>query len=277
MPNQDAARADEITVPLDLLLTTSATGVARRMLPDTSWSRFGLSLARQPGILGDRVGSLGRELAAIVTGESDRAPAKGDNRLHRVSDVLQHLVRMDDIEGVVGKVKRVHVGCFERNVRLVTCPRLRTSQIQRLTGDLDGGDSPRWRAHVPAQSRTGRFLPAPEDVLSDPDRGTEILRGFLPTSLSTPICTAVCWGRREARASSITSAAGPPRPCTAARIRVTPATLWSRPRTRKLPMTCSPRSAPERLSAWPSTEHSGAARAHRRRWPRWPGPFSRQR
>ena len=32
-------------VPLDLLLTTSVTGVARRMMPDRSWGRFGVNLA----------------------------------------------------------------------------------------------------------------------------------------------------------------------------------------------------------------------------------------
>jgi hypothetical protein len=48
MAGRESARADEMAVPLDLLLTTSATGVARRMMPDASWSRFGLSLASQP-------------------------------------------------------------------------------------------------------------------------------------------------------------------------------------------------------------------------------------
>lgn len=80
MSPKESARADEMAVPLDLLLTTSATGVARRMLPDASWSRFGLNLARQPGTVAERVGSLGRELAAIARGASDRAPAKADKR-----------------------------------------------------------------------------------------------------------------------------------------------------------------------------------------------------
>ncbi len=80
MSRKESARADEMAVPLDLLLTTSATGVARRMLPDASWSRFGLNLARQPGTVAERVGSLGRELAAIAQGASDRAPAKADKR-----------------------------------------------------------------------------------------------------------------------------------------------------------------------------------------------------
>jgi class II poly(R)-hydroxyalkanoic acid synthase len=63
-----------------LLLTGSALGVASGMMPDTSWSRFGLNLARRPGVVAERVGSLGRELASIATGTSDRAPAKPDKR-----------------------------------------------------------------------------------------------------------------------------------------------------------------------------------------------------
>jgi polyhydroxyalkanoate synthase subunit PhaC len=80
MPGRESARADEIAVPLDLLLTSSATGVARRLLPDTSWSRFGLNLARRPGTIAERVGSLGRELASIARGNSDRVPARADAR-----------------------------------------------------------------------------------------------------------------------------------------------------------------------------------------------------
>jgi class II poly(R)-hydroxyalkanoic acid synthase len=80
MAGRESARADEMAVPLDLLLTTSATGVARRMMPDASWSRFGLSLASQPSTVAERVGSLGRELVSIARGTSDRAPAKADKR-----------------------------------------------------------------------------------------------------------------------------------------------------------------------------------------------------
>ena len=68
MAGRESARADEMAVPLDLLLTTSATGVARRMMPDASWSRFGLSLASQPSTVAERVGSLGRELVSITRG-----------------------------------------------------------------------------------------------------------------------------------------------------------------------------------------------------------------
>ncbi|MFQ6397993.1 PHA/PHB synthase family protein [Nocardia sp. KC 131] len=72
--------ADELAAPLDLLLTNSAVGLGRRMLPNTSWTRLGLALARKPRTVAERVGTLGRELAAIARGDSDRTPTKGDRR-----------------------------------------------------------------------------------------------------------------------------------------------------------------------------------------------------
>ncbi|MEV0340583.1 alpha/beta fold hydrolase [Nocardia sp. NPDC050713] len=72
--------SDEPTVPLDLLLTGSALGIGRRMLPNSSWSRLALDLAKRPGVVADKLGGLGDELAAIVRGDSTRAPAKADKR-----------------------------------------------------------------------------------------------------------------------------------------------------------------------------------------------------
>jgi len=72
--------ADELAAPLDLLLTSSAVGVADRLMPNTSWSRFALSLAKQPRTLASRAGTLGRELLSIAEGRSELAPAKGDKR-----------------------------------------------------------------------------------------------------------------------------------------------------------------------------------------------------
>ncbi len=80
MPSPDVQHPAEIATPHDLLLTGSALGVASGMMPDTSWARFGLNLARRPGVVAERVGSFGRELASIATGTSDRAPAKPDKR-----------------------------------------------------------------------------------------------------------------------------------------------------------------------------------------------------
>jgi polyhydroxyalkanoate synthase subunit PhaC len=80
MSIKDFPGPDEIVLPLDLLLTTSAIGMASRMAPDRSWSRFGWNLSRQPGVVAQRVESLGRELASITRGTSDRIPAKADKR-----------------------------------------------------------------------------------------------------------------------------------------------------------------------------------------------------
>lgn len=71
---------EQNTPPTDLLLTASATGVVDRLLPDKSWGSFAASLVRRPGTVADRLGALGREIAAIATGESDRAPGKADKR-----------------------------------------------------------------------------------------------------------------------------------------------------------------------------------------------------
>jgi len=74
--------ADELAAPLDLLLTNSAVGVAERMMPNVSWSRFALNLARQPRTLGSRASSLLRELVSIAEGHSEIEPAKGDKRFN---------------------------------------------------------------------------------------------------------------------------------------------------------------------------------------------------
>ncbi|MCP2279600.1 polyhydroxyalkanoate synthase [Nocardia amikacinitolerans] len=76
----NSAFSDEHAVPLDLLLTGSALGMGRRMLPNSSWSRLALDLAKRPRFVVDKLGGLGDELAAIVRGASTRAPAKADKR-----------------------------------------------------------------------------------------------------------------------------------------------------------------------------------------------------
>jgi polyhydroxyalkanoate synthase subunit PhaC len=72
--------ADELAAPLDLLLTSSAVGIAERMMPNTSWSRFALNLARRPRTVASRAAALSRELVSIAEGRSERAPGKGDKR-----------------------------------------------------------------------------------------------------------------------------------------------------------------------------------------------------
>lgn len=76
----DKQYPEQNTPPTDLLLTASATGVVDRLLPDKSWGSFAASLVRRPGTVADRLSALGREMASIATGESDRAPGKGDKR-----------------------------------------------------------------------------------------------------------------------------------------------------------------------------------------------------
>lgn len=73
-------RFDELAAPLDLLLVNSTRSFAGRMMPNRSWARFGGSLARRPRTVADQIGGLGRELATIATGNSDRAPARSDKR-----------------------------------------------------------------------------------------------------------------------------------------------------------------------------------------------------
>src|SRR5258705_10222278 len=71
---------DELAVPLDLLLTRPVFGLAERIVPDMSWPRFAVNLARQPRVVASRATTLGRELAAIAAGRSEIAPARGDKR-----------------------------------------------------------------------------------------------------------------------------------------------------------------------------------------------------
>jgi polyhydroxyalkanoate synthase len=80
MPSPDVQHPAENVTPHDLLFTRSALGVASGMMPDASWGRFAMNLARRPGVVAERVGSFGRELASIATGTCDRAPAKADKR-----------------------------------------------------------------------------------------------------------------------------------------------------------------------------------------------------
>src|SRR3954470_12572350 len=54
--------------------------MADRMMPNTAWSRFALSLAKQPRTVASHAGSLGRELLSVAEGRSELTPAKGDKR-----------------------------------------------------------------------------------------------------------------------------------------------------------------------------------------------------
>ncbi|MBB5168497.1 alpha/beta hydrolase [Mycobacterium sp. AZCC_0083] len=73
-------KPDELAAPLDLLLTSATRSFVRRMMPDAAWARLGVSLAKQPGAVASRTGTLVRELGSIVAGRSHRAPARADKR-----------------------------------------------------------------------------------------------------------------------------------------------------------------------------------------------------
>ncbi|RMI30141.1 PHA/PHB synthase family protein [Nocardia stercoris] len=64
----------------DLLLTGSAIGIGRRIVSDAAWPRVARDLMKRRGPVGDQVRTLGSELAAIVRGDSDRAPERADRR-----------------------------------------------------------------------------------------------------------------------------------------------------------------------------------------------------
>ena len=97
--------ADELAAPLDLLLTSSAVGMAERMMPNTSWSRFALNLARKPGVLGN--GGQGRVAQScrgnIIETDDRNLPgyvhatllecmdgAHGDQALGQIADLQMH-------------------------------------------------------------------------------------------------------------------------------------------------------------------------------------------
>jgi poly[(R)-3-hydroxyalkanoate] polymerase subunit PhaC len=71
---------DELAAPLDLLLISAARPFTRRMMPDATWARLGVNLAKQPGAVAGRVGTLARELGSVVAGRSQRAPVRADKR-----------------------------------------------------------------------------------------------------------------------------------------------------------------------------------------------------
>jgi polyhydroxyalkanoate synthase subunit PhaC len=109
-PSNPVAKADELAAPLDLLLTSATRPFARRMMPDATWARLGVSLAKQPGAVAGRAGTLARELGSVVAGRSQRAPARADIRftdrawqenplLHRVMQA--YLAAEDTADGLL--------------------------------------------------------------------------------------------------------------------------------------------------------------------------------
>ena len=55
--------ADELATPLDLLLTSATRPFVRRMMPDAAWARLGANLAKQPGAVAGRAGTLAKRIS----------------------------------------------------------------------------------------------------------------------------------------------------------------------------------------------------------------------
>lgn len=73
-------QADKVAAPMDMLLTDSALGVGRRMVPNSSWFRLGKSLAAKPFEVGARVQEMATEMTRVVGGNSTVGPNKSDKR-----------------------------------------------------------------------------------------------------------------------------------------------------------------------------------------------------
>jgi polyhydroxyalkanoate synthase subunit PhaC len=76
----DFADVAEAAPALDLLLSDAALGIGRRFLPDSSFLRFGLGLARHPWSATRQTAALAGELGKIAVGRSAVAPAPRDRR-----------------------------------------------------------------------------------------------------------------------------------------------------------------------------------------------------
>jgi len=63
-------------------------------------------------------------------------------RLHRIGDVLQHLVGMDDVERVVGTIERVHVSPDERDIRRGAPRGFGAGRVEDIVDAVDSGHWP---------------------------------------------------------------------------------------------------------------------------------------
>src|SRR5580704_1711390 len=82
-PDSDTIRsaaADAVTAPMDLLLTSAATGMLRRVNPGGSGLRLAAALAEQPRLVAGRGFRLLGELARIAAGVSQVEPSRRDRR-----------------------------------------------------------------------------------------------------------------------------------------------------------------------------------------------------
>jgi poly[(R)-3-hydroxyalkanoate] polymerase subunit PhaC len=70
----------EAAAALDMLLTQAALGPMRQFFPGRAALRLARALADQPGLVASRAGGLAAELARVIGGTSDVAPAERDRR-----------------------------------------------------------------------------------------------------------------------------------------------------------------------------------------------------
>jgi polyhydroxyalkanoate synthase len=76
----EAAAADAVTAPLDLLLTDAALGALRRVNPGGSGLRLAAALAARPWLVARQGRQLLREMARITAGTSAVRPSQRDRR-----------------------------------------------------------------------------------------------------------------------------------------------------------------------------------------------------
>ena len=82
-PDSDTIRsaaADAATAPMDLLLTSAAIGMLRRVNPGGSGLRLAAALAGRPGLVAGRGFRLLGELARVAAGTSQVQPSRRDRR-----------------------------------------------------------------------------------------------------------------------------------------------------------------------------------------------------
>ena len=75
-----SAEPRDLSAPLDVLLTEATYSPRQRFFAADAALKWGSSLARRPGAVAGRVGTLARELGRVATGDSEIAPARGDRR-----------------------------------------------------------------------------------------------------------------------------------------------------------------------------------------------------
>ena len=91
-------------------------------------------------------------------------PSHFPQRPHRIDDVLQHLVGVDDVERVVGTIERVHVGSDESDVRQVALRGFGAGHIEDPVEEVD-------RRHPPGGDQGGEIAGDGTGPASDVEHG----------------------------------------------------------------------------------------------------------